>query len=127
MFIPLGICIFLWSTFVIYPIVRSVDQIFENEQASQDMIFRGLYKQMRNPVYVGIIIALLGEAMFFQSFLLVGYTLVVLVCMHLWVILSEEPFLNSKYGSLYQSYCRQVPRWIPDRLASPIELVASGV
>jgi protein-S-isoprenylcysteine O-methyltransferase Ste14 len=77
------------------------------------MVARGLYRIVRNPMYVGVSLVLLGEALFFASSKLFIYGLLVLLGFHLRVICYEEPTLRKKFGENYSGYCRQVPRWIP--------------
>jgi protein-S-isoprenylcysteine O-methyltransferase Ste14 len=77
------------------------------------MVARGLYRIVRNPMYVGVSLVLLGEALFFASSTLFIYGLLVLLGFHLRVIWYEEPTLRKKFGENYSGYCRKVPRWIP--------------
>ena len=62
-------------------------------------------------MYNGVIAIILGEAWLFRSVSLVEYALVVLVLFHLFVVLYEEPALESQFGEAYRAYRRAVPRW----------------
>lgn len=73
----------------------------------------GLYRHVRNPMYVGVVTALIGEALFFQSRSLAVYAAVVWSTFHLFVLLYEEPHLRETFGEDYETYRRAVPRWIP--------------
>ena len=75
----------------------------------------GLYRYVRNPMYAGVLILLLGEALMFQSVALVIYTFCWFVFVHLNVILWEERLLRHKFGDSYSRYCGSVRRWIPGR------------
>ena len=77
------------------------------------MVTRGLYRLVRNPMYVGVTFVLLGEAQLFASSTLLVYALVVWLGFHLRVILYEEPVLRKQFSDSYLDYCREVPRWIP--------------
>jgi len=77
------------------------------------LVVRGLYRLVRNPMYVGVLLILFGEAIVFASSVLVRYALVVWLLFHLFVVLYEEPTLKEKFGTAYEDYCRAVPRWIP--------------
>jgi len=76
------------------------------------LVVRGLYRVMRNPMYVGIVLILIGENVLFESGLLLLYAGLVWVAFHLFVTQYEEPTLKQKFGASYDEYCRAVPRWI---------------
>ena len=71
----------------------------------------GLYRYVRNPMYVGVVTTLLGEALFFESrrrdLRLRGVARFPLV------VLYEEPHLAGAFGDEYERYRHAVPRWIP--------------
>jgi protein-S-isoprenylcysteine O-methyltransferase Ste14 len=72
-----------------------------------------VYRRVRNPMYVGLVLALLGESLVFQSLALLLYAGVVWLCCHLFVVLYEEPALRRRFGAAYDAYRGQVPRWLP--------------
>ncbi len=72
-----------------------------------------LYRYTRNPMYVGVLTVLVGEALLLRSEALLGYAAIVAVGFHLFVMLYEEPALTRKFGDPYREYCRRVPRWLP--------------
>ena len=73
----------------------------------------GIYKFVRNPMYISLVLILLGESLMFRSWTLLGYTLVLWLFIHLLVILYEEHSLLKKFGASYEQYSKEVPRWIP--------------
>ena len=75
------------------------------------LVVRGLYRYTRNPMYNGVLAVLLGEAWLFGSTSLVEYTLVVAVAFHLFVVLYEEPTLETAFEASYRAYRQAVPRW----------------
>ena len=77
------------------------------------LVDRGPYRLVRNPMYVGAGLALLGAALFYQSVALVAYAGVFLIVAHLFVVLYEEPTLRRTFGNDYEAYCRRVGRWWP--------------
>jgi len=79
------------------------------------LVVQGLYKYARNPMYTGVLVLLIGEAILFASLLLVFYAVLVFLCFHLFVVVYEEPALKAKFGDSYRRYCDSVPRWIPRR------------
>ncbi|MBX7258697.1 MAG: isoprenylcysteine carboxylmethyltransferase family protein [Candidatus Hydrogenedentes bacterium] len=78
----------------------------------KELVVRGLYRYSRNPMYVGAVSALLGEALLFQSWTLFVYAAVCAVIMHTFVVLYEEPTLRKKFGPAYEAYLVHVPRWL---------------
>ncbi len=82
------------------------------------LVVRGLYRVVRNPMYVGVLLILLGESVLFASATLLGYALLAWVVVHLFVVFYEEPTLRKKFGASYEDYCKTVPRWIPLRFLS---------
>lgn len=77
------------------------------------VIARGGYRFVRNPMYVGIIAIILGQAILFASGWLVAYAAAVWVVFHFLVTLVEEPGLRRSFGSVYADYVSAVPRWFP--------------
>lgn len=73
----------------------------------------GLYRHVRNPMYVGVVTALAGEALFFESRALAFYALIVWLVFHVFVVLYEEPHLRDAFGADYETYREAVPRWVP--------------
>lgn len=82
----------------------------------KELVARGLYRYVRNPMYVGILAILVGEASLFASKELFAYAAVMFLVFFLAVMLYEEPALKQKFGEPYRRYCRDVPRWIPWRI-----------
>jgi protein-S-isoprenylcysteine O-methyltransferase Ste14 len=81
------------------------------------LVVRGLYRYVRNPMYVGVTSVLLGEVALFQSSALLYYTAVWFLIVNLFVIFYEEPTLRARFGESYEQYRRFVRRWIPRRPA----------
>jgi len=81
--------------------------------APKRLVVRGPYRWVRNPMYVAVGTALIGESLFFRTTLLLPYLGFFGLILHLFVLLYEEPTLREKFGPDYEAYCRQVWRWIP--------------
>ena len=79
------------------------------------LVISGPYRFVRNPMYVGMGIALLGEAIVYPNLTLVmlGLIVVLWAAVTLFIIGYEEPTLRRMFGNDYEAYCRQVRRWIP--------------
>ena len=77
------------------------------------LIISGLYRYVRNPIYIAAIAIILGEALWFGNVGLLVYALIVWAAFHLFVLLYEEPALRRQFPNDYQKYCHNVGRWIP--------------
>lgn len=77
------------------------------------LVVRGPYAVVRNPMYIGAGLALLGASLFYRSLALLGYAAAFFLATHFFVVLYEEPTLRRSFGADYESYCRQVRRWWP--------------
>jgi len=77
---------------------------------------------VRNPMYIGGFIVLLGFGLYEQSPAILLFTLPWLLLAHLFVILYEEPHLRATFGAPYEDYCRSVRRWLPLRLPATRQL-----
>jgi protein-S-isoprenylcysteine O-methyltransferase Ste14 len=84
------------------------------------LVRRGLYRHVRNPMYVTGGLFFFGLAVASASGVLFIYAAFVALCYHLAVVLVEEPALRRRFGQSYAHYCGTVPRWLP-RL-SPADL-----
>lgn len=78
----------------------------------------GPYKIVRNPMYVGGFIVLLGFGLYEQSPTILLFTLPWLLLAHSFVVLYEEPHLRATFGTPYDAYCRSVRRWWPRPFAA---------
>jgi len=80
------------------------------------LVTNNLYRWIRNPMYAGVLLVLLGEAALFRTAVLLTYCAALAAGFHLFVILYEEPHLASIFGQSYREYCARVPRWLPTRI-----------
>lgn len=81
--------------------------------APKKLVIRGLYKYVRNPMYVGVITAILGWVILYHSWRLLRYAFVIWICFELFILLYEEPHLRKIFGAEYEEYCAEVGRWLP--------------
>jgi protein-S-isoprenylcysteine O-methyltransferase Ste14 len=79
---------------------------------TERLVVRGLYQYSRNPMYVGVTMILIGEAILTQSTSLWIYSAIVFTCFNLFIIFREERRLQRDFGEEYKLYCRRVRRWI---------------
>jgi protein-S-isoprenylcysteine O-methyltransferase Ste14 len=75
------------------------------------LVVRGPYRVLRNPMYLGAALWVLGLAMFYRSPWLVLYAAVFIGIAHAFVRLYEEPTLQRMFGDAYREYCQRVRRW----------------
>jgi protein-S-isoprenylcysteine O-methyltransferase Ste14 len=80
---------------------------------TEHLVVTGLYRHVRNPMYVAIMIILCGQAVLLGSWTLVRYAALVWLLFHLWVLLYEEPALTRRFGDSYRAYRAGVRRWRP--------------
>jgi protein-S-isoprenylcysteine O-methyltransferase Ste14 len=81
----------------------------------QNLVVVGLYRYVRNPMYVGFAAGWIGLWIVFgrSSIPVVISVAVVALSIHLFVLFYEEPTLRHKFGGEYEEYCRNVRRWWP--------------
>jgi len=80
---------------------------------ARHLVVTGLYRHVRNPMYVAVVSVIVGQALLLGSAALLRYALVVAAGFHLFVLLHEEPSLSRRFGAEYEAYRRAVRRWIP--------------
>ncbi|HMJ47854.1 MAG TPA: isoprenylcysteine carboxylmethyltransferase family protein [Ferruginibacter sp.] len=78
---------------------------------TKQLVITGLYRYSRNPMYMGVMILLIGEAIFFQSSSLVTYLLGFFLAFNIFIFIHEEPRLRKEFGQEYSNYCKKVRRW----------------
>ncbi len=77
------------------------------------LVVQGLYRYVRNPMYLAVSTILWGEWLLVPSSALAVYWLVFFTAVNLFVMGYEEPYLRHRFGDSYEAYTRQVRRWIP--------------
>jgi protein-S-isoprenylcysteine O-methyltransferase Ste14 len=77
------------------------------------LVVTGLYRYVRNPMYVAVLSIVVGQALFFGSRRLLIYAAAVWAATSLFVRLYEEPALRQRFGADYAAYCGAVRRWWP--------------
>src|SRR5574341_1034519 len=79
----------------------------------RELVFRDLYRYVRNPMYLGVTTIVLGEALVVASWGLFFYWAAWFLMVNLFVIGYEEPTLRRRFGAGYEAYTRRVGRWLP--------------
>jgi protein-S-isoprenylcysteine O-methyltransferase Ste14 len=79
----------------------------------KQLVVQGLYRFVRNPMYVGTLCILLGESLLYRSPWLLLYAVGFFVAVNVFVRFYEEPVLLRQFGESYEAYRREVRRWWP--------------
>ncbi len=80
---------------------------------TEQLVVGGLYGYVRNPMYVAVTVAVLGQAALLWRPVLVAYAVVLWLVMWLFARYYEEPALRRQFGAAYDGYRAAVPGWIP--------------
>ncbi|RWM21675.1 MAG: isoprenylcysteine carboxylmethyltransferase family protein [Mesorhizobium sp.] len=80
---------------------------------TERLVVGGIYRHVRNPMYVAVLSIILGQALLFSSWALVAYATIAAVAMVSFVKFYEEPTLARRYGAEYEAYRHAVPGWLP--------------
>ena len=84
----------------------------------KELVVGGLYRYVRNPMYIGALLIQVGNAVWFGSLAQVVYLFFLFIGFTLFIRANEEPYLRKTFGAAYEEYCRKVPRWLP-RITAP--------
>src|SRR5216110_2917447 len=108
--VTIGTVIALWCVFTFVFIGKGTPAPFDPPRR---LVIRGPYRFVRNPMYIGAVVALCGAALFYEARSILIYAGAFLAATHLFVVAYEEPTLRRTFGPDYEGYCRQVRRWWP--------------
>ncbi len=106
----LGAMLALWCVLTFAVIGKGTPAPFD---PPRQLVVRGPYRYVRNPMYVGAATALAGAALLYQSLQLAAYVVLFLIITQLFVVFYEEPTLRRMFNGDYEAYCRAVARWWP--------------
>ena len=79
----------------------------------RQLVVRGPYRYVRNPMISGVVTVLFGEAAVLLSHAHLMWALLFLGVNLVYIPLMEEPFLAVRFGESYREYSRHVPRLVP--------------
>jgi protein-S-isoprenylcysteine O-methyltransferase Ste14 len=85
----------------------------------RELVVRGLYRYVRNPMYLSVTAIVLGEALVARSETIAMYWATWFACVNAFVIGYEEPTLRRQFGGAYEDYASRVGRWIPVYVRQP--------
>ena len=79
----------------------------------KELVVSGLYNYIRNPMYVGVLLVIIGHFLWFGFWNLLIYAVIIFLAFNAFVTYYEEPNLKKRFGAAYEDYLKRVPRWIP--------------
>lgn len=94
---------------------------------TRKLVAIGPYQYIRNPMILGVLTMIAGEALYFGSGALGVLALLFFAINHFYFIFSEEPGLEKRFGESYREYKRHVPRWIPKIPGKPQRSSSGGL
>jgi protein-S-isoprenylcysteine O-methyltransferase Ste14 len=80
---------------------------------TQHLVVSGLYRYVRNPMYLAVAAVILGQGLLFGDVRVLEYGVLVWLGFHLFVLFYEEPVLRRSFGVEYEAFCANVGRWVP--------------
>lgn len=103
-----------------FPLVDSIIRFVREGRGTPEplhptgqLVVTGFYRFVRNPMYVGVLLMIFGQAVFLADRHIAEYGACAWLVTNLFVLFYEEPTLRTRYGSQYEEYRRNVGRWIP--------------
>lgn len=79
----------------------------------KELVVSGLYRYVRNPMYVGVLMMIAGHFLWFGLWAQLVYAGFIFTAFHLFVLGYEERHLRKTFGTVHEDYMRRVPRWLP--------------
>jgi protein-S-isoprenylcysteine O-methyltransferase Ste14 len=80
---------------------------------TEHLVVGGLYRYVRNPMYLAVVATIVGQALALGRFGLLWYAAAVFVAVAVFVHGYEEPTLSRQFGDEYARYREEVRRWVP--------------
>ena len=109
-FLVPGLILFITSLYLFINIGKGT---LASWNPTQKLVIAGPYRYCRNPMISGVFFVLVGESLLFHSAVIFCWALIFFVINNLYFLLFEEPGLLKRFGSEYETYKKNVPRWIP--------------
>lgn len=107
-----GLLVALWSTRELAVSGRGTPNPLD---PPHQLVTTGPYRYVRNPMALGFVTVVLGEAALFESIALLVYAAIAFCAIHLLVVVHEEPAHRRRFGAAFDAYSREVARWTPCR------------
>ena len=110
--VVLGVALYAWCVWNFAVVGRGTPAPVD---APKVLVTLGPYRHLRNPMYLGVLLVVLGEALLASSRSILLYSGILSLFFQLFVLLVEEPVLRRQFGTSYEDYCTAVRRWVPGR------------
>lgn len=115
----IGMCFFIVGALVliwcIFAFARFGKGTLSPADPTTHLVVKGLYRYVRNPMYVGVLCILIGELISFPNLTMLVYVFGVFIAFHTFIVFFEEPRLQRQFGAEYDRYRAHVHRWIPGK------------
>ena len=108
--VALGGALALWCVMMFALVGKGTPAPFD---PPRQLVIAGPYRRVRNPMYIGAGLVLVGTALFYQAEALGAFAAGFWVVAHAFVVLYEEPTLERTFGTPYADYRNAVHRWVP--------------
>ncbi len=108
--LAIGALALLWCNWAFVTQGRGTAAPYDPPRA---LVVQGLYRYVRNPMYVSATLIVLGIGLWTAAAILFGYSLLLALSYNFFVRYYEEPRLQRTFGQSYLEYCAAVPRWWP--------------
>jgi protein-S-isoprenylcysteine O-methyltransferase Ste14 len=106
----IGVALLAWC---IWEFARRGRGTLSPADPPRTLVVQGLYRYVRNPMYLSVTLIVLGEVLLTGSRALLVYLVIWFVVVNLFVVGYEEPTLRRQFGQSYDRYTREVGRWLP--------------
>jgi protein-S-isoprenylcysteine O-methyltransferase Ste14 len=105
-----GLYLMMRTTYLFYKIGKGT---LAQWDPPQNLVVFGVYRYVRNPMVLGVLLTVFGEIVIFGAISLFVYFLFIFIGNHVLFVKLEEPELVKRFGEDYVLYMKNVPRWIP--------------
>ena len=108
--LPGGVVLMFWTVILFFLFGKGTPVPWA---PPKKLVLVGPYRFVRNPMMLGVLMVVLGEALIISSTAIGVWFAVLVVAMNVFIIFFEEPGLKKRFGDDYVEYTRHVGRWIP--------------
>src|SRR5262249_401305 len=107
--------------------IRNAGTQVETYKPTTTIVASGPYRFTRNPIYLGMVLGLIGLAIAFDSLWILATLVPFYLVIRYGVVAPEEAYLERKFGDVYLGYKSPVPRWLGPRTRSSSRAGKTGL